>query len=691
MKTVTLNCASCGAPVFIPDGAETFVCPSCQTTLMVDRGEGYITLKVLEKLSDSIQEMGKATSSAIEQNTFATQMELKRMQLQHLVSLEEMKLSSLQSELRAAAWRAQANVITVDMEDIILQINASKMHIRSLKKEIAQLDPGWEESLEVFRQDLLLLDEAIAFLTPYNSTFKVSNLLSEVNHERRRAVAVFNQLETRLLRRDVKSLQYPPFDQLSMDQMEELMETIPGDLTRLEAFEKTEAKEKVIAELKETLQKIKAYFPRKKLESLVGPVVSLDYKKPFPNSMEERQPLIAQANADLEKVNSIPAGAVRTQFNQQLHALLDDLNTFPVKGRGKNKKRKGRWFLILILVIVGLACLLALLIFGTAVYRNIKEGGTATGLVSQVQNFANNNSGDSSGESAYLPGQFEPYQRKYVEVTAGSTFLREAPDLNAEGSVKVVQGQILVDLEESGLASPWYKVMTMDGTDTGYLVRDWVNPITVEAVPGDSLMLNQGVRFYTEDFTTSDNAWEPETFDDEYATGSTMYLSGEFVVEMVTHQPYVYRYATLIVDNLPEEYYYSLSGASDGRDDTVYYGIQTNMASDANFDAMLIDSDGAVKVLLVRDYNFSLIYDSEDPVNTMAGYNASGANRLSMHRYIDAATGAIVNEYALNGAVVARITFGDPGDLINEMGWMIFVDDQDITSKVHFDDFLIEQ
>jgi hypothetical protein len=26
MKTVTLNCASCGAPVSIPDGAETFVC-----------------------------------------------------------------------------------------------------------------------------------------------------------------------------------------------------------------------------------------------------------------------------------------------------------------------------------------------------------------------------------------------------------------------------------------------------------------------------------------------------------------------------------------------------------------------------------------------------------------------------------------------------------------------------------------
>ena len=197
MHLVALLCSS-------PDGAETFVCPSCQTTLMVDRGEGYIILQVLEKLSDSIQEMGKATSSAIEQNTFATQMELKRMQLQHLVSLEEMKLSSLQSELRAAAWRAQANVITVDMEDIIVQINASKMHIRSLKKEIAQLDPGWEESLEVFRQDLLLLDEAIAFLTPYNSTFKVSNLLSEVNHERRRAVAVLNQLETRLLRRDVE-------------------------------------------------------------------------------------------------------------------------------------------------------------------------------------------------------------------------------------------------------------------------------------------------------------------------------------------------------------------------------------------------------------------------------------------------------------------------------------------------------
>jgi len=634
------------------------------------------------------------TSSAIKENAYVTQVELKRMQLQHLVSLEEMKLTSLQAELRAAIRRKPNNIaVTVEMVDLLLQDNDSLLHIRDLKQEIAHLDPDWEESLDVFKQDVKLIDQAIAHLTPYSAAIDVGIRLVQLRSEQRKAVAALNHLEATLLKRDLDSLKYPPFSELTLDQMGELLDKIPGDLTRLNAGEMTPAKQKLISDLTETQRKIKAYYPRKKLESLIGPVPSLDYQKPYPERPEDLQPMMDQIRADLEKVNSLPRGPIRSQFNQELSSRLTELTERAFKNIPgvKKKKRKLHGFIIVILAIVGLGCLLAAIIFATAVYRSIKEDGTASGLVSQFPDFMDDNAGDSSGEGGYVSGKFEPYQQKYVEVTASTTFLRETPDTNAGGSVKVVRGEILVDLEESGLSSSWYKVRTMDGTETGYLARDWVNPILVEAVPGDTLFLNKGERVYTEDFVTSEKAWEPETFDDEYATGSTVYLSEEFVVEMITNQPYVYRYATLIIDNLPEEYYYLLSATSEGNPDTVYYGIQTNVTSTGNFDAMLLSSDGAVKVLLVRNNEFSLIYDSEDPENTMAIYNASGANLLSMHRYVDADTGAVVNEYALNDAILARITFGDPSDLTNEMGWMIFVDEQDVESIIRFDDFIIEQ
>ncbi len=86
MKTVKLNCASCGAPIVIPDDVDTVVCSSCHSTMMVDRGEGYVTLKIVEKLANAIKE-----------NAYVTQVELKRMQFNQLISMEEMKINSLQT------------------------------------------------------------------------------------------------------------------------------------------------------------------------------------------------------------------------------------------------------------------------------------------------------------------------------------------------------------------------------------------------------------------------------------------------------------------------------------------------------------------------------------------------------------------------------------------------------------------
>ena len=659
---------------------------------MVDRGEGYITLKVLEKLSDSIQEMGQVTSSAIKENAYVTQVELKRMQLQHLVSLEEMKVSSLQAELRAAKRRAPANVtITPEIVDIVLQDNDSRMHIRSLTQEIAHLDPGWAESLEVFRQDVKLLDQAIDNLTPFSIATAVENRLVEVNSEKRKAVAAYNQLEMRLLRRDLESLSYPPFDQLTMDQMGELLEKIPGDIARLRAGETSEVKEKLIGDLNETLSKIKAFYPRKKLESLVGPVPSLDYSRPFPESPEALQPMIAQVNADLEKVNALPRSAIRIQFNHELNSLLTELSDRASKNLPvvKKKKRKWRGFLIALLVILGLACLLFSAIFVTALIRTIRENGSS-GLSEQVNGIVTDNDNGSDG-SANAPGQFEDYHLSYVEVTASTTFLRETPSTDSAGTYKVVQGDILIDLAESGLEPSWYKVETLDGSATGYLVRDWVNPFSVDAIPGDSLGTTMTGNFYLEDFSTESSSWPIEEFDDEYATGFTEYISGHYVIDLTSNDYYVYRYGNQTVEDLPEEYIYSLTLTAEDSTEGVYYGIQVNVAGDDDFDALLLAPDGAIKILAVRNNMFTLLYDSAEPVNTMAAFNPGKENILSMRRSVETATGAVVNDYALNDQVLARISYAEVEDPTQDLGILIYLNDVDSHARIVIDNLWVDR
>jgi hypothetical protein len=639
--------------------------------------------------------MGQVTSSAIKQNAYVTQVELKRMQLQHLVSLEEMKLNSIQAEFRAAKRRTPSNAgITPEMVDLVLQDNDSRMHIRDLQKEIAHLDPGWEEALQVYRQDVKLLDQAIACLLPYAPAPLVGNRLDEVKSEQRKAVAALNQIETKLLRRELESLQYPSFGRLSMDQMEELLEKIPNDLAVLNAGEKTEAKEKLINELTETLGKIKAYYPRKKLESLVGPVVSLDYKKPFPKTMEERQPLIDQARADLDKVNSIPPGPIRTQFNQQLHTLINELRTLSASGHAKHKpkKRKRRWFLTLLLVILGMACLLGMAILVTGVYQAIVDDTPTSGLGGSIQTILNGTGSDeSAGDHSYTPDQFNPYQIHYVEVTASTTFLREAPSTEAAGTYKVVKGDILIDLEEEGLSESWYKVLTLDGDASGYLVRNWVNPISITAIPGDSMLADLGSRFLTEDFSTVSGAWEPGEFDDEYATGSTTISAGVYTLDMTSNGFYIYRYANQTVDGLPEDYVYSLTATNEGSTTEVYYGIQTNIKDDDNFDAMLIAPEGTIIILAVRGNQFTLLYDSGDPINTMAPFFSGKSNTLSVHRYIDSVTGEEIFDYAMNDQTLVRIAYGQPEELAKDMGVMVYLNDKDIHARIVFDDFIINE
>ena len=49
MQIVKLNCTACGAPISITEDIDILFCTSCGSKLAVERGDGYITLKLVEK------------------------------------------------------------------------------------------------------------------------------------------------------------------------------------------------------------------------------------------------------------------------------------------------------------------------------------------------------------------------------------------------------------------------------------------------------------------------------------------------------------------------------------------------------------------------------------------------------------------------------------------------------------------
>ena len=101
MKITKLNCTACGAPISIPEDIDQIVCTACGTSLGIERGEGYVALKIADKLARAIESSGSQTQDAIRESTQVTRDELQKLQLVQELSAAQMQLNGIQSEIRA--------------------------------------------------------------------------------------------------------------------------------------------------------------------------------------------------------------------------------------------------------------------------------------------------------------------------------------------------------------------------------------------------------------------------------------------------------------------------------------------------------------------------------------------------------------------------------------------------------------
>jgi hypothetical protein len=643
--------------------------------------------------------MGEKTSSAIKENAFVTQVELKRMQLNQLISMEEMKINTLQTEIRAAKRRmTKGSNLTAELSDLFLQENDVRMHIRQLKADIAHLDPGWEESLEVIRRDGRVIDEAVAILLPYAYIDSIQNRLNHMHKEESKCKNAYDKLEAKLLRRELESIKYPSFDGLTLEEMEELQLKIPVDISCLQNKEQTKVNLAIQEELNKTLVKIKAHYPRRKVESLAGKLTSLDLHGPYPEEPAALQPLINQVKDDLAKLSEIPNSAEKTQFSKALSEKVAFLAARADANIPEAKAKRKKINLIITLIGIGLTiiCIIIAIIFGISTLSRNSSEKEPGGLVEQVQNLITDDQGKDVSPSAAvgeqgMPGQYEEYTATFIEVISSVTYLREAPNTNANGTYKVVQGDILMNISEESLPVSWYKVSTLDGSASGYLAIDWVVPITVLSIPGEQLSSELRSVFYTLDFSYEDKNWSEDSFDDDFARGQLEYQESAFEIDVTANNQYVYYYANQSVDDLPEEYLFSLTIEVIDLSESAYYGLQTHVVDESNFDAVLISPDGSLKILEIRNGLFTILYDTGTAINTMVELDPDGINTLSVLRLTDPVGNTETYQYAINDEVFAEIIMGKLGDKGSSMGSIIYLDQVGDHAIIRIDDFTVKQ
>ena len=121
METKSLNCSSCGAPISIPNDIDYLNCSSCGTYLSVQRGEGYVALKMVEQVTEKIEQVGQSTETAIRDGTTVTQAELQRLQVTQEIAMMEMQLSNLRSEIRGVQRVGSSKEATQQLYELHFQ------------------------------------------------------------------------------------------------------------------------------------------------------------------------------------------------------------------------------------------------------------------------------------------------------------------------------------------------------------------------------------------------------------------------------------------------------------------------------------------------------------------------------------------------------------------------------------------
>ena len=685
MKIVKLNCTSCGAPISIPENIDTLFCSSCGSKLAVDRGDGYVTLQLVEKLTQAVQESGEKAHSAIRENTFVTKTEMQRVQINQSINTEEMKLNTLRQEIRSLTRKPQ--LLPVELQQLVaLWLDECNilLKIRKFNMDFAKLEEGWEESMEVFQSDLATLNEIIQSLVPNSNQPMIYQRMQELLVEYARCEQHIEKLETKLLSRQLKWLNYKSLAELSLEEMENLRGDVLVDMKLLTGNPQSAVKNRLLTELNNVIARINAVYPRMKVESVTGPLKSLDLQPPFPEIPWELIPLIELADGDLAKVNQSPENPCKVLIKQQVERISQELKTrqaMDLPGqrvlaeKRRKKRQKTTW--IVILSVIGA---IILFIFIAALINN------STKHDSPVSETRNNNPNPTS--TSKTASQYQKLDIKMLEIISQKTYLRAEASPTSQESSQLVYGDLVFNLGQAGSALDWYNVLTTKDAINGYLYQQWVSPIYGTTIKASSFPQG-GNLLFSEDFSNNNKGWYEDTFSEGSKSYTVQVRNGHYQIDTsATSSYFVNSFITL--DELPSSYIVTATTEKISSEGISSSGLLFDYIDQDNFDYFLLTSEGEVLIGMRRNgLLVPVYYSSESKGNQIPSIVVDGANELSLLVEEDKQDGSTSLTFGLNGFEIYNLVLEKSKTYTSNLGVMVYTLDQRCTAEFTFDNFMV--
>lgn len=244
MEIKKVNCEACGAPINVPEDLEFLNCSSCGSALAVQRGEGYISLKMV-----------KEVTSAIRDGAYATKAELQKLQITQEISMLEMQLNNLGVEIRSldrtVATGTQGLKILHQKMDLHYQVFQILDRIRRLRINqytLTTTDP--DNNLQALNTQIVLVQKEISALNQANlSNNQIKSQLAAMNKLEKELYHKILLIKARKLKENLKSFSLQQHEDLDERTAVERCNLVAEDIEKIERSPRTPESQAVLAEL----------------------------------------------------------------------------------------------------------------------------------------------------------------------------------------------------------------------------------------------------------------------------------------------------------------------------------------------------------------------------------------------------------------------------------------------------------
>jgi len=676
-----LNCVACGAPLEVTHDMDVFYCSSCGSKLLVERSEAGLTLGLLEKLTQKFEDLGNKTEAVLHENAFATKTELQRMQINQNISTEEIKLNSIRQEIRNLSRKTPLLPVEVEQLDLLYQVEGQSMQrIRKFNFELAKTEPGWQERPSVFQSDLANLEQIIKILTAYSGSTAIKKMLDELLLEKQDCEKNLFELESRLLRNQLRSPRYAPTLSLSLPEIEAFNADLDADLQFLNAGAPSPVKQELIKVMQAKKAEAGKILPRRRVEVETGVLASLDFQAPFPEEPGALVPMIQEAETDYRRVNELSASLEKAAVQNQLFALVKDLKKrqaedIPARRlRTQKRNRIMKYFLIAFLVC--LAAFLAYLLLRDKLTPLFGTAGGFSGLGEDSQTFR------PSGN------KYEESQLALFEVIAQKTYFHEDADMRSEETSELTQGDLVYNLGMAEEDEEWFFSRHFLKDQSGYLYQDWLSPVSARSLAGDVLQAG-GEILLKEEFNLDGQGWITGSFEVEGQ-------QREFAIDHDSYQMGLnsvnpgYAFSTITLSSLPPAYVLSSRINLPVSDVRSGAGLILNFVNENNFDYFLITPEGFVVIGYMRNGFSYTLYQTEETPNKHYSLFKNLPNKLSVEVRSSTDSEQTLTRFAVNDQIIYSIQYDRVSVSPPSIGFIVWVVANNASVSARFEDISIQ-